>query len=79
MSARILKTLLAIFALMVSSACTKTIYKPMDVLVPTPVACTIPAPKCDHKKETDTEVITEARLCIKRYKEALSACRLEQN
>lgn len=78
MNARILKTLSMIFALMVSSACSKTVYEPVEVIVPTPVACTVPEPYCDHTKATDTEVVTEARLCINRFREALTACRHEQ-
>jgi hypothetical protein len=65
-----------ILGLLVFSGCAKQIaYVPQEVLVPVPVSCEIPPPKCDHKKVTDTELITEARLCIRRYKAALDHCR----
>lgn len=76
MNAQTLKALLMIFAFTASSACTKIIYEPQEVFIPTPIACTIDEPHCDSTKETDTEIITEARLCIRRLKEALSACKI---
>lgn len=78
MNVLILKTLLTTFALLVFSGCTKTIYEPFEVLVAAPVACTVPEPYCNHNKPTDTEVLTEARLCIKRLREALSACKFTE-
>lgn len=76
MNAPMLKLFLMIFALLVFSGCTRTVtvYKPVEVLVPVDVPCAVPAPVCDSSKTTDTELITEARLCIRRYREAFNAC-----
>jgi hypothetical protein len=62
-------------ALAFNAGCTtRTVYVPQEVLVPAPVACDVPEPVCDSSKVTDTELLTEARLCIKRTREALHYC-----
>lgn len=69
---------LTTFAVLASNGCSKQkVYVPQEVLIPVPVSCDIPHPKCDHTKATDTELITEARLCISRYKAALEHCRYD--
>lgn len=70
MSAKTLKPFLMIFAVVVFSGCTT--YE--QVLVPVPIPCEVKEPVCDHTKETDTELMTEARLCINRLQEALRVC-----
>lgn len=76
MIAQTLKALLMTFAFLVFSGCAKTIYVPQNVMVATPVACTVEEPACDNTKKTDTEIVTEARLCIRRLKDALKACKI---
>ena len=76
MTAQTLKIFSAIFALVVFSGCalkpaTQTVY------VPVYKACAVSMPECDNTKVTDTELLTEARLCIRRLKDALNACILE--
>lgn len=69
---------LTIFALLASNGCAKqTVYVPQEVLIPVSAPCDVEVPKCDHTKATDTELITEARLCISRYKAALEHCRYD--
>lgn len=67
---------LTIFALLASNGCAKqTVYVPQEVLIPVSTPCDVEVPQCDHKKATDTGLITEARLCIKRFKVALDYCK----
>lgn len=76
MSVQILKKFLMIFVLAAFSAgcAPKVIYEVKEVKIPVPVSCKVEHPVCDNTKSTDTELITEGRLCIRRYKDALSAC-----
>ena len=46
--------------------------EPKDVYIP--VKCNIPEPVCNNKLESDSEIITEMRLCINRYKEVYKSC-----
>ncbi len=80
MSAKILKTCLILFALMVFSGCTcspvevvKYVDRPYEVKVP--VACVVPDVTCDANQTTYTGIVKEMRLCIERYKEATEVCR----
>lgn len=75
MIAQTLKVFLMIFAALVFSGCTRTVYKPVEVLVPVSTPCAVPEPRCDHNQATDTELLNEMRLCIWRYREAFRACK----
>lgn len=76
MTAKTLKIFSAIFAAMVFSGCTaKPVTQP--VYIPAYKSCQVDMPECDNTKVTDTELLTEARLCIRRLKDALNACILE--
>ena len=80
MNAKILKTCLILFALMVFSGCAcspvevvKYVDRPYEVKVP--VACVVPDVACDANQSTYTGIVKEMRLCIERYKEAVGVCR----
>ncbi len=77
MNAKTLLRSLTIFAVLVFSAgCSeKIVYVPQEVLVPVHTGCKIEHPVCDHDLDTHTEIVTEARLCIRRYRLALDYCR----
>ena len=76
MTAKTLKQFLTIFAIAAFSAgcAPKIIYETKEVKIPVAVPCKVKHPVCDNNKGTDTELITEGRLCIRRYRDALSAC-----
>lgn len=71
---KILSAFLMISGLMVFSGCSSVVYEPVEVLVPIATPCAIEAPQCDYTKVTDTALITEMRLCVRRYKAALHYC-----
>ena len=77
MSAKTLLQSLTIFAALgFSAGCSeKIVYVPQEVLVPVHTGCKIEHPQCHHDLDTHTEIVTEARLCIRRYRLALDYCR----
>ena len=77
MNAKTLLRSLTIFAVLgFSAGCSdKIVYVPQEVLVPVHAGCKIEHPPCSHDLDTHTEILTEARLCIRRYRLALDYCR----
>ncbi len=77
MNAKTFLTFLTISALTAFNAgCTeKIVYVPKEVLVPVAVGCKAAEPVCDGSMATYTEIVTEARLCVRRYRAALDYCR----
>lgn len=75
MNAKILKSLLTIFVVLVISGCADKVYVDRPIEVKVPVKCTIPDVVCYAKQPTYTEEIKEMRLCIERYKQASEVCK----
>lgn len=75
MSAKILKSLLMIFAVVAISGCADKVYVDRPIEVKVPVKCVVPDVVCYPKQATYTEEIKEMRLCIERYKQASEVCK----
>lgn len=75
MNAKILKTLLMIFAILLFSGCSeKIIYVDRPIEVKVPVQCKVPEVHCNFDKTTDTEVIIALRTCIQDLIESTKVC-----
>lgn len=77
MNVKILKWLLTIFVVLLFSGCAEKeiIYRDVPIEVKVPTKCIVPEVHCDFNKQTDTEVITSLRMCIKDLQQAINICK----
>lgn len=77
MSVKTLKLLLIVFVVLLFSGCAEKeiIYKDVPIEVKVPTKCIVPEVHCDFNKQTDTEVITSLRMCIKELQQAINTCK----
>ena len=76
MNAKILKSSLMIFAILLFSGCSeKIVYVDRPIEVKVPVKCIIPATHCNFNQPTATEVIISLRTCIEDLKQSINVCK----
>ena len=72
---RLRNWLMVLGLLVISTGCAEKVYVDRPVEVKVPVKCVVPEVTCFPGRVTYTEEITEMRICIERYKQAIEVCR----
>ena len=75
MNVKILKVLLMLFVMLVTSGCAEKVYIDRPIEVKVPVKCLTPEVTCYPGRATYTEEIKELVMCVERHKQAAEVCK----